>query len=65
MASSGRSRLSLTMRQRGLSEGYHPHALHLLDQWGHQARKAAANEKFKMISISDREKPLITGYMAR
>ena len=29
----------------------------MLDQQGHQARKATTDEKFKTISISDREKP--------
>lgn len=36
----------------------HPNALHLLDQRGRREReRQRANEKFKMISISDRGKP--------
>jgi len=41
----------------------HP-VLHLLDQQGLQAKKAVANKKLKMISVSDRENPLISGYVS-
>lgn len=51
---------SFDYQWQNLSKGHYIPALHLLDYWGHQASKATAYEKFKMITISDRENPFDT-----